>query len=57
MRRDLARADGSSVPTVRSPIVMDGVPALSERASPELGEADAAVREAIARGGSGWDAA
>jgi crotonobetainyl-CoA:carnitine CoA-transferase CaiB-like acyl-CoA transferase len=57
MRRDLKRDDGSSVPTVRSPIVTDGVPAASERASPELGEADAALRAAVAAGQNPWEAA
>jgi crotonobetainyl-CoA:carnitine CoA-transferase CaiB-like acyl-CoA transferase len=57
MRRDLKRDDGSSVPSVRSPIVADGVAAVSERASPELGEADAAVRRAAGSGGNPWEAA
>jgi crotonobetainyl-CoA:carnitine CoA-transferase CaiB-like acyl-CoA transferase len=57
MRRELPRAGAAAVPTVRSPIVMDGVPAVAERASPELGDADAAVRAAVAAGRSGWDAA
>jgi crotonobetainyl-CoA:carnitine CoA-transferase CaiB-like acyl-CoA transferase len=56
MRREAVRADGSRVPTVRSPIVMDGRAAVSERASPALGDADDAVRAAVKRGGSGWDA-
>jgi len=57
MRRDLTRDDGSRVPSVRSPIVTDGVPAVSERASPELGEADGAVRAAAAGGRNPWEAA
>jgi len=55
MRRELSRRDGSPVPTVRSPIVMDGEAIVSERASPSLGDADAAVRAARARGASPWD--
>jgi crotonobetainyl-CoA:carnitine CoA-transferase CaiB-like acyl-CoA transferase len=57
MRRELKRGDGSSVPSVRSPIVTDGVAAASERASPDLGEADAAVRAAAGSGGNPWEAA
>jgi crotonobetainyl-CoA:carnitine CoA-transferase CaiB-like acyl-CoA transferase len=43
MRLDLldAAAAGGSVPGIRSPIVLDGEPAVARRASPELG-ADAA---------------
>jgi len=39
IRRDLpsAAAAGGSVPTIRSPIVIDGEPMISERASPRLG--------------------
>ena len=48
-------AKGGIIPGVRSPIVMDGRAVVSERASPALGDADAAVRAAKARGGSPWD--
>ncbi len=56
MRQDLARADGSTVPTVRSPILYDSVAAFAQRASPEMGEATAGVRAAFGKGDDLWRA-
>ncbi|MCX5493999.1 CaiB/BaiF CoA-transferase family protein [Kaistia dalseonensis] len=54
MARALARDDGSTVPSVRSPIVFDGEPAVAETASPDLGSSDRSIRSALASGHSPW---
>ena len=53
MRLDLADAavKGGSVPSIRSPIVFDGEPAVALRASPELGADTADVLADPAWGG------
>lgn len=38
LRQDLYRTDGTPVPTVRNPVVMDGVPCMAATPSPMLGE-------------------
>jgi len=38
LHRDLLRSDGTTVPTVRGPILMNGEPCLATSASPKLGE-------------------
>ncbi|MEJ1160024.1 CaiB/BaiF CoA transferase family protein [Prosthecomicrobium sp. N25] len=55
MRLDLDRAGAGSVPTVRSPIVLDGAPAVADRASPALDADGAALRALIAQGRDPWD--
>ena len=48
MRVDLPapEAKGGTIPTVRSPIVIDGTPLVAERPSPRLGEhTDEVLRE------------
>ncbi|MGH8735089.1 MAG: CoA transferase [Burkholderiales bacterium] len=54
MRLDLpdAAAKGGSVPSIRSPIVFDGEPAVALRASPELGVDTADVLSDPAWGGA-----
>jgi crotonobetainyl-CoA:carnitine CoA-transferase CaiB-like acyl-CoA transferase len=56
MRLDLSDSSGGEIPGIRSPIVIDGAPAAAPGASPALGEADRAVRDAIARGADPWEA-
>jgi crotonobetainyl-CoA:carnitine CoA-transferase CaiB-like acyl-CoA transferase len=43
MRIDLQRDAGGAVPSVRTPILMDGSPLVYERASPRLGEHTATI--------------
>jgi crotonobetainyl-CoA:carnitine CoA-transferase CaiB-like acyl-CoA transferase len=38
LRQDLYRTDGTRIPTVRNPVVMDGVPCMAAAPSPMLGE-------------------
>jgi crotonobetainyl-CoA:carnitine CoA-transferase CaiB-like acyl-CoA transferase len=52
----LTRADGTRVPTVRGPVVIDGVAAMAERPSPTLGDSDALVQQALAIGEDPWAA-
>lgn len=54
LKVDLRRIDGSTVPGVRSPIVIDAKPISATSASPELGEHTAGVRNALAQGESPW---
>ncbi|MFA5955138.1 CaiB/BaiF CoA transferase family protein [Hyphomicrobium sp.] len=54
LRQDLARADGSSVPTVRSPIVMDGEPCVAATPSPKLGEHTASILSRLAAHDDPW---
>ncbi|RUP00406.1 CaiB/BaiF CoA-transferase family protein [Hyphomicrobium sp.] len=54
MRRDLERDRGAAVPTVRSPIVIDGEPCVAETASPKLGEHTAQVFDLLAAGKDPW---
>jgi crotonobetainyl-CoA:carnitine CoA-transferase CaiB-like acyl-CoA transferase len=54
MRRDLARDNGAPVPTVRSPIVIDGEPCVAETASPKLGEHTEHVSGRLAAGEDPW---
>jgi len=43
MQIDLQRASGAAVPSVRTPILMDGSPLVYGRASPRLGEHTATI--------------
>ena len=54
MRLDLERPDGSTVPSVRSPIVLDGEACVARDPSPTLGQHTLAVRQAIAEGLDPW---
>lgn len=56
LRRDLARPDASSVPTVRSPIVIDGTSCAATTASPKLGEGTKAILERLAGNADPWGA-
>ena len=56
MQRNAARPDGSTVPTVRSPILYDSVAAFAVRASPGIGEATAGMRAAFGKRESLWQA-
>ncbi|MET0432143.1 MAG: CaiB/BaiF CoA-transferase family protein [Hyphomicrobium sp.] len=55
MHQALARNDGSTVPTVRSPIVMDGDACLASLPSPKLGEQTAPILERLAAGDDPWE--
>jgi crotonobetainyl-CoA:carnitine CoA-transferase CaiB-like acyl-CoA transferase len=54
LRLDLESGGGAAIPGIRSPIVIDGAPAASPLPSPVLGEADRAVRAALAAGTDPW---
>jgi crotonobetainyl-CoA:carnitine CoA-transferase CaiB-like acyl-CoA transferase len=54
LRRDLLRADGTTVPTVRSPIVMNGEPCVAPTASPKLGEHTETIFASFAQGDDPW---
>ncbi|MET1045246.1 MAG: CoA transferase, partial [Hyphomicrobium sp.] len=55
MHQALARNDGSTVPTVRSPIVMDGDACVASLPSPKLGEQTAPILERLAAGDDPWE--
>ncbi len=54
LRRDLPRANGTLVPTVRSPIVMDGEACVAATASPKLGEHTGRVLDLLASEDDPW---
>ncbi len=54
LRQDLARSGAPSVPTVRSPIVMDGAPCVATTASPKLGQQTADILQDLARNIDPW---
>ncbi len=54
LRQDLQRADGTSVPTIRSPIVMDGDTCLAATASPKLGEHTSSILARLADDDDPW---
>jgi crotonobetainyl-CoA:carnitine CoA-transferase CaiB-like acyl-CoA transferase len=54
LRQDLSRADGSQVPTVRSPIVIDGEACVAATASPKLGEHTRRVLDLLAGEKDPW---
>lgn len=54
MRLDLTRPGGGDVPSVRSPVVINGVPAVAARASPALGADTAEVLGALTSGHDPW---
>ncbi|WP_045837352.1 CaiB/BaiF CoA-transferase family protein [Hyphomicrobium sp. 99] len=56
MRQDLSRADGTSVPTVRGPIVMNGEACVATTPSPELGEHTLDVLDLLTAGSDPWTA-
>ncbi|MET0408956.1 MAG: CaiB/BaiF CoA-transferase family protein, partial [Hyphomicrobium sp.] len=55
MHQALARNDGSTVPTVRSPIVMAGDACVASLPSPKLGEQTAPILERLAAGDDPWE--
>jgi crotonobetainyl-CoA:carnitine CoA-transferase CaiB-like acyl-CoA transferase len=57
MQIDLAREDGSTVPSVRSPIVFNGQACAAADPSPGLGQHDQEILRAIAKGLDPWAAA
>jgi len=54
LRRDLNRSDGSTVPSVRSPIVINGEACVADRPGPRLGENSREVMRALADGLDPW---
>ena len=54
LRQDLARPGAAPVPTVRSPIVIDGIPCAATTASPKLGADTDAVLERLQAGNDPW---
>ncbi len=54
MRIDLTRLDGSTVPSVRSPIILDGEACVASDPSPCLGQDDHDIRRALAKGLDPW---
>jgi crotonobetainyl-CoA:carnitine CoA-transferase CaiB-like acyl-CoA transferase len=54
LRRDLNRSDGSTVPSVRSPIVINGEACVADRPGPRLGENGREVMRALADGSDPW---
>ncbi len=54
LRRDLIGADGSTVPTVRGPIVMDGEPYAATTPSPKLGEHTTNILALLAAAEDPW---
>ncbi|CCB66660.1 CaiB/BaiF CoA-transferase family protein [Hyphomicrobium sp. MC1] len=50
LRQDLTRPDAAPVPTVRSPIVIDGIPCAATTASPKLGADTDLVLECLQAG-------
>lgn len=56
MRRDLLRSDGSRVPSVRGPIVIDGEACIANEASPRLGEQTQEILKALANHIDPWSA-
>lgn len=56
MRTALSRQDGTIVPTIRNPVVIDGQPAMASRPGPRLGDGDALLQQAMADGSDLWAA-
>ena len=56
LRQELQRADGTSAPTVRGPIVMDGEPCVAKAPSPGLGEHTSNILELLAVENDPWTA-
>jgi crotonobetainyl-CoA:carnitine CoA-transferase CaiB-like acyl-CoA transferase len=56
LRQDLVRADGTSVPAIRSPILMNGEPCVATVASPELGQHTSDILDLLAEGSDPWTA-
>ncbi|MBS0249602.1 MAG: CoA transferase [Proteobacteria bacterium] len=54
LRQDLTRSGAAPVPTVRSPIVIDGSPCAATTASPKLGVDTVSVLERLARKTDPW---
>jgi len=54
MRRDLASPGGTPVPTVRNPIVMDGIACMAVEAGPALGQHSAEILQALNDGSDPW---
>lgn len=54
LRQDLARPGTAPVPTVRSPIVMDGAPCVATTASPKLGQHTDNILQSLARKVDPW---
>jgi crotonobetainyl-CoA:carnitine CoA-transferase CaiB-like acyl-CoA transferase len=56
LRQELSRKDGARIPTVRSPIVMDGEPCVAKTPSPGLGEHTSNILELLAVENDPWTA-
>jgi glutaryl-CoA transferase len=54
LRQDLLQVDGTSVPTVRGPIVMNGEPCVASSPSPALGEHSSNILDLLAGGNDPW---
>lgn len=54
MRRDLPSPGGAYIPTVRSPIVIDGRPCVANQASPKLGQHGNEILEALTENHDPW---
>lgn len=54
LRQDLSRSGAAPVPTVRSPIVIDGAPCAATTASPKLGVDTESILERLARNVDPW---
>jgi crotonobetainyl-CoA:carnitine CoA-transferase CaiB-like acyl-CoA transferase len=54
LRQDLVRANGTTVPAIRSPIVMDGEPSVATTASPKLGEHSESILSRLAVDDDPW---
>ena len=56
MYQELAREDGTAVPSVRGPIVMNGEPCVAATPSPDLGAHTGDVLDLVAQGQDPWAA-
>jgi crotonobetainyl-CoA:carnitine CoA-transferase CaiB-like acyl-CoA transferase len=56
LRQDLTRPDGTTVPTVRSPIIMNGNECVAPEPSPMLGEHTSSILARLAEGQDPWSA-
>ena len=54
LRQELTKADGTSVPIVRGPIVLDGQPCVAATPSPKLGEHTASIFARLANNDDPW---
>lgn len=54
LRRNLGRPDGTTVPTVRGPIVVNGEPSIANTASPKLGEHTESILSRLAVNDDPW---